>query len=128
MDAVFRANGYTLLRRQTSMNNAVTVIFARRIVQRRLQCARRLIKGCIPDRVHFDLQTSTIRRLAKINHLLVRVIQNATAANRIIIAVNQRGIMTSKATVKRTFETPSVRGSFRFVATPTTIDWGNTRT
>ena len=86
------------------MNDAVTVIFAWEIVERRLQRADGLVKCGIANSMHLNLQSCAVRFLAKIRHNFVTVIQHAASALGIGVRLKQRGIVASEAAIKRAGE------------------------
>ena len=87
------------------MNDAVAVIFAGEIVERRLQRASSLVKRSIADSMHLNLQPCAIRLLAKIRHNFIAVIQYATSALGIGVRIKQCGIMASETAIKRAGKT-----------------------
>ena len=73
------------------MDDPVTMVLAREVVEGRLETPRRLVKGSVPYRVHLYLQPRPVGCLAELRNPLVRVVQDA-AIRRSLVGLQQCGI------------------------------------
>ena len=89
---IFLTDIDTFFRRQAGMDNGMSVIFPRIIIQSRFQSSGGLIKSRITDGMHLYLQSGTIGLFAEFCHLRITVVQN-TFAVAVLIRHTKRCIL-----------------------------------
>ena len=100
LNVIFFADFHSFFRRYAGMDDAVPVVLPRHVVQCRLDCFCRLIKGLVPDRMHLDLKSKPVCFYAELGHLLIGIIQYSAVGRIVRIRLIHGSILRAEATVK----------------------------
>lgn len=89
------------------MDDTMSVILSRKVVQSGLDCPCSLIKGPVPYSMQFYLKTESVGLPTEVSYILIRIVKHSPTPFRVAVRFMERRIVETEATVKCALEAAS---------------------